>query len=538
MVAMRIAMHRLQEFVRLHRLSTGFRETARLLGISPNTERAYRSALHQAGLLDGDPTELPPLEILKQAIAEQLGSRPPPPHTISTVVAWTTEVTTMLGRGAGARAIYDALRLRPDFKGSLSAVKRLCAHIKRARGISPEDVAIPVSTVAGETAQVDFGYVGRLYDPLSGTERRAWVFVMVLSHSRHMFVDVVFDQSTRTWIDLHIRAFHYFGGVPRIVRPDNLKAAVIRAAFRIDDAIALNRTYRELARHYGFRIDPAPPRQPKKKGKAEAGVKYVKNNFFRPRGLTDVGDVRAQLPVWLREVAGMRTHGTTGKKPIEMFESEERAALLPMPERPYEVVEWKPCEVHPDSHIFFDKRLYSVPWKRIGEEVWVRATPTTVVVYAGDDRVATHDRRGREKRSTYEEHLPEGRRDYRQRQRSYWEERAAALGDEVARYIKAVFDSDDVLYQLRVVQASVRHLEQFPRSRANAACARALHFGNLKYGGLKEILRKGLDLMALPEAATVPAPIPLSFRFARQPGELVQPKLEPQGSEGKRHEYH
>lgn len=134
-------------------------------------------------------------------------------------------------------------------------------------------------TAAGEIAQVDFGYVGQLWDPSSGQLRKAWVFVVVLAHSHHQFARLVFDQRTETWISLHEQAFQAFGGVPHTMVPDNLKAAVIQAAFGAGDpSCALNRSYRELAQHYGFKVDPAPPAAPQKKGKVESAVKYVKNN--------------------------------------------------------------------------------------------------------------------------------------------------------------------------------------------------------------------------------------------------------------------
>lgn len=115
---------------------------------------------------------------------------------------------------------------------------------------------------------------------------------MVLGHSRHMFCKVVFDQKIETWLELHVEAFDFFGGSPKVVVPDNLKAAVIRNAFGIGgDDTELNRSYRELARHYGFKIDPTPPYSPKKKGKVESAVKYVKGNALRGREGEDTREV-------------------------------------------------------------------------------------------------------------------------------------------------------------------------------------------------------------------------------------------------------
>lgn len=516
MAKRRTEMHRLQDLVRFHRQKTGARETARLLGMGPNTERMFREALAEAGLLEGPVEALPPLEALRAAVLAKHPQPSLPKHQVTSLeesfVEW---VAKLVDKGLGPRAIFDRLRLEHrGFGGSYSAVKRLCRSLKRARGVQPQDVAIPVETAPGEVAQVDFGYVGKLFDPSTMTLRKAWCFVMVLGFSRHMVVRVVFDQRIETWLQLHVEAFAELGGVPQTVVPDNLKAAVVRAAFSVDDQSELNRSYRDFARYYNFKVDPTPPYDPGKKGKVEAGVKYVKGNFFVGRQETSVEVVRPELQRWVYEIAGTREHGTTRHQPLEQFEAIERATLRPLPVVPWEPVYWRRATVHPDAHIALDRRLYSAPWRLIGQKVWVRASARNVAIYANDERVATHDRRGPGVRSTIESHLPAQRAELRHRGRAFWEHRADAMGDEVGHYIRAVFDSDDVLSQLRVVQAMVTHLETFPLVRARAACRRAEHFASYGYGALKNILRRGLDVVPLPEASPAPATIPAP-RFAR-----------------------
>ena len=180
-------MHRVQDLVRLHRLGTPARLVARRLGMSPNTERQYRCILAEAGVLAGAPDALPELAELTQLTRAALPPPPPPPQQVSSVADWADTIAPWLRDGATPTAIYDRLRLeRPGFTGSLSAVKRLCLRLRRERGIAPADVAIPVETAPGEIAQVDFGYVGRLFDPVTQRLRKAWVFVLVLGYSRHL----------------------------------------------------------------------------------------------------------------------------------------------------------------------------------------------------------------------------------------------------------------------------------------------------------------------------------------------------------------
>ena len=512
-------MHQLQELVRLHRLGTGAREVARLLGVSPNTEREYRLAFAKAGFLEGLVGDLPALETLKATLPRVV-----PRQQTSTVEDWTAEVKRLVRKGCEARAIHDHLhRERPEFTGSYYAVKRLVKRLRVAEGVKAGDVVIPVVTDAGDVAQVDFGYVGLLYDPETHTLRKAWVFVMVLGHSRHQFARVVFDQRSETWLRLHVLAFGFFGGVPATIVPDNLKAAVVRCAFGFGEDPGLHRSYVELARFYGFKVDPAPPLDPEKKGKVESGVKYVCRNFFDPRDDgEDITVVNPALATWVLETAGRRIHGTTGLRPLEVFEAEEKGVLLPLPALGWVATTWRKAKVHRDTHVAFDKRYYSVPWLHIGKEAWIRATPDAVDVFVEDSRVATHSRHGKGAWSTNDAHLPAGRADLRNRSRSYWESRARVLGDEVVAWVAEMYDGADAMSPLRTIQAVVTLLEGYPRERANNACKRARHFGLRDYRGLKDILKKALDFEPLPPTLIpLPATAQPAPRFARPTSQLL-----------------
>lgn len=513
-------MHRLQELVRLHRMKTGAREVARLLGMSPNTERMYRAALIKAGMLDGDVGAVPALDELRAAVLRELPPRPVPQQQ-SSLVAWTETVAQLIDQGGAPTAIFDKLRVEhPEFTGSLSAVKRLCARIRRERGPEAHEVAIAVETAPGEVAQVDFGYVGMLIDPATNRPRKAWVFVMVLGWSRHQVAFLVFDQTIETWLRCHVEAFAELGGVPEVVVPDNLKAAVVRAAFGAGEQTVLTRSYRELARHYGFKVDPTPVYSPEKKGKVESAVKYVKGNFIAT--LTERRQDLAQqaLHRWTREVAGQRIHGTTRRRPLERFLEVEQEALEPLPTAAYEPVTWCEPTAGRDHHVWVDGALYSVPWRYAGKTVLVRAAGASITVFYDDVRIATHERAAAGERRTLEEHLPEHRRELRHRGQEYWEERADRIDPEVGAWVREVFASDDVLYQVRVVQQAVPFLETLPPARARGACVRARFFASYSYGALKTIIRKELDQVP-PPAVVLPEQSLETPRFARDIRELL-----------------
>ena len=501
MSAQGISMHRLQELVRLHRLGgTAAHEIAASLRMSPNTERRYRNALTAAGLLVGAVDALPSLEELKNAIEAELPATEPPQQQ-SSIAEWRPQVKELLEKGLTPKAIHDRLRLKhpEQYQGHIGAVKRMVKRLRREGGVTAEEIVIPVDTKPGHTAQVDFGYAGLRYDPATGRTRKAWVFVMVLGYSRHKYVEYVFDQKAETWVKLHINAFKELECVPAEIVTDNLKAAVLKAAFSSSEDTVLNRSYRELARHYGFKIAPTPPRAPKKKGKVESGVKYVNANFGKGRDGEDITTSNTEVRRWVREIAGTRTHGSTGREPLEVFEQEERPAMLPLPAQPYRIVIWHKATVHQDSHFHFDGRLYSVPWQHVapkGEKatvVWARATATTVTAYIDDVRITDHDRLGLGRRSTKEEHLPEHRRDYRHRDAEYWRERAELRGAEVRALIDAVLDHDPVRSRVDTACSCLKLLETLSPERAMSVARHALNFGNVHYRELKRIVEHHLD---------------------------------------------
>jgi len=492
-------MHRLQDMVGMHRRGVGARAIARALNMSPNTERRYRQALEAAELLWGPADALPELTVLKAAVG--IHDRH---QEVSTIEKWRDVIQERVEMGATARPIYQWLKAnREDFAGSYDAVKRMVRRIQREQPVRPGVVSLVLKAEPGKEAQVDFGYVGVLFDPVTEKMRRAWVFVMTLSFSRHMFVKAVFDQSSTTWLELHMDAFAFFGAVPERVVPDNLKAAVIRAAFDSGENPELNRSYRELARHYGFVIDPTPPYAPNKKGKVERSVGYVKRSFFDTWDMGDIHAVNQDLLRWNHEVASVRVHGTTHKQPIALFEEVEKPAMRPLPTTRYQLIEWRKAKVHTDSHIQINRQLYSVPFVHVGKEAWVKFSRRQVEVFIDDVQVAVHDRSTTQSRITKSAHLPTERLPYLERSEQVWTQKAAEIGPNTHLLVRTIFEDDDAQSQIRKVQYIVSHLSRFPKERAEAACRRALHFENLSGAAIRKILRDGLDFQPLDEDEAV-----------------------------------
>lgn len=219
----------------------------------------------------------------------------------------------------------------------------------------------------GSEAQIDYGKLGMWVDPATGTRHTIWAFVMVLACSRLMFVRPVIRLGQTAWCDSHVQAFRFFGGTPARLVPDNLKTGVDRPDL-YDPRI--NRTYAELATHYGVIADPARAFKPKDKPKVERAMPYVRDSFWRGRTFTSLEQMQAAALTWCRQVAGARAHrGLDGASPQSVFDTVERDALQSLPRGDFELTVWSVGKVGVDCQVQVGKgQLYSVPWRLIGQQ--------------------------------------------------------------------------------------------------------------------------------------------------------------------------
>jgi transposase len=408
-------------------------------------------------------------------------------------------------------AIWQRLKEGYGFTGSYSAVRRYVAHLEPA----PVETYVRVHTPAGEEMQVDFGSVGPLFDPSSGKIRTAYAFVATLCYSRHQYAELVFDQKVTTWISLHRRALEYFGGVPRRIVPDNLKAAVIKVL--VQDAV-LGEVYRQMALYYGFMISPTRPYTPRHKGKVENGVHYVQRNFMAGQAFADIGCANQHLKTWIREVAGLRDHGTTHEAPLKLFNEFEQAALLKLPAEPFSLCEIRTAKVHPDCHVVVSGSFYSAPYIYVGQKLDVYVRDRVVELFQGQKLVATHVRCQKPGQwQTRLEHYPEHKAAYLQRTPDFCRQIAVRLGPAASQVVETLL-SDRPLDRLRSVQAILKLEETVGAVRLESACARAIHYGDPQYRRIKQILNAALDREPLSEAS---APRPTSpHTFARATAEF------------------
>jgi transposase len=499
-------MNHMRELIHRLRAGESQRRIAKDLGISRTTVGKYQAWAQARGYLDkGQP--MPD----DAALAGALDIAPKVAHAESSVEPYRELVQSLLDQGVELVAIWQRLQDDYRYPGSYSAIRRFVGHLRPA---VPE-VFARVHTEPGEEAQVDFGSVGQLYDPASGGLRRAYVFVATLSYSRHQYAELVFDQKVSTWIGLHQRAFESWGGVPKRIVLDNLKAGVVQAL--VYDPI-IGEAYRRMAQHYGFVVSPTRPYTARHKGKVESGVHYVQRNFMAGRTFLDIQAANQHLKTWVMERAGSREHGTTHQAPLDLFNTHEQAALLPLPTEPFTLREVKQVTVHPDCHVSIDKSYYSVPYTYVGHKLDAYMSERIVEIYQGLNLVATHERALKPGEwHTRMEHYPEHKSAYLERTPARCLQLAEGIGPAASQVVKDLL-GDQPLYRLRSVQAILRLQDKVGAERLEAACARALHFGDPAYRRIKGILNAGLDRAPLPES-TQPIAVPKHL-FARLPDEF------------------
>lgn len=416
--------------------------------------------------------------------------------------AWQAE-------GIQATTIHQALVRRYQFSGSYSSVRRL---LQKIADNAPQ-ATVMLDFNPGEMVQVDFGSGPKITDTTTGEQFPTWFFVMTLAFSRHQYVEVVKNQKIATWLGCHRRAFEFFGGVPAKVMVDNLKAAITKACWHDPE---VQRSYAECAEGYGFLISPCPPRDPKKKGRVEAGVKYVKRNFMPLREFRNLADANRQLKEWVLETAGTRVHGTTRQQPLALFADMEKEFLKALPDVPPELATWAKHKLHGNCHLQFEKAFYSAPFRLVHAELWVRASETTVKIFKNHELQAVHPRLHKPgAKSTIQDHLPPEAVAWLMHDPQWCLQQAQNIGPCCTSLIKQLF-AHRVLDNLRAAQGIIGFVKSFGEKRLEAACERALFYDNPRYMTVKTILAKGLDqLQAEPAIATLPAAYTGAGRFCR-----------------------
>ena len=366
----------------------------------------------------------------------------------------------------------------------------------------------------GEVAEVDFGNLGRIFDPQQKRNRIVRALVVTLICSRHQYVHVTYFQKLPDLIDGLEDAWDFFGGCPKRLVIDNMKAAVTKPN-RYDPYF--QRTFEEYARHRGFVIDSTVGGHPTGKPVVERAVPYVRENFFRGEQWLDLAHVQRDARRWCLEVAGMRVHGTTRKQPLVVFEQEEKQTLHPLQGERFDTPQWAELNVHPDHHIRFLKGLYSVPTRYLGKEVTVRGDRSLVRIYFKGQLIKTHPATSAGGRETDYEDYPTHLEPYARRDPDRMIRQARKVGTQTGRFIERLLEGDFPWSKLRQAQKLMRVVGKHGNERVEAACGRALAFDLINVKRVESMVLKGWthDTCGEDDSSNHGELVPMPARFLR-----------------------
>jgi len=493
-------MRKITEALRLKAAGLGNREIAASIGAGKTTVYEILARAEAAGLSWPLPEEIDEVQLeatLYPPPTVELAERRPVPN-------WR-EVHRELKRKR-----HVTLRLlwlewkesHPEGWG----YTQFCWHYQQWLGV--QDVVMRLSYRGGERMFVDFsGDTMEVVDQETGEIAKAEIFVAVLGCSGLLYVEATRGQDLRSWIAAHEHAWSFYGGVAELTVPDNLRSGVTKACFYDPE---LNPSYAELAQHFGTVVLPTRVARPRDKAAVEAGVLVVERWVLAPlRNATFYS--LAELNWAIRQkVAELNNKAFRGEPSSrrELFEELERPALKPLPAKRYELAEWKKVTVNIDYHVEFDRRYYSVPYTLVRQKLEVRATRSTIEVYKGAQRVASHAREyGRRRYITDPAHMPPSHRAHLEWTPSRLVTWAKTVSPHAAALAQKLLESrPHPEHSYRSCLGLMSLAKRYGNERLGAACARALASGTVSYTSVKSILAEGLDRVPLSTASPAPPP--------------------------------
>jgi len=489
-------MRRIRQLLALHfGAGASSRLIGRELGIAPSTVREYLGRAAAAGVvwpLAADDTDESLMARLFVNAGVRAGAR------LHAEPDWSALVRELKRPGVNLMILWDEYRaVHPEGY----AYSRFCQLFREfERRLSP---VMRQQHVAGHKAFVDYsGKRVPITDPVSGQVRMAEIFVGVLGASSLTYAEATWTQTLPDWIGAHVRMFRFFGAVPRLLVPDNLKSGIHKSSFYDPE---VNRSYGAMAAHYSVGILPARPRRPRDKAAVEAGVRFAQSYILgRLRHVTffSLAECNAAIAGAVERMNSreMRRLGVSRR---QLFDTVERPAMQALPQDDHEFAEWHLARVGIDYHVEVQGFFYSVPHALVREQVDTRATAGTVEVFHRGRRVAAHARRhGGPRHGTQPEHMPSAHRRYAEWTPERLQRQAHGIGPNTEALILAVLARRPHPEQgFRTCLGVLRLFRGLDPVRVERVSQRAVEIGALSYASVASILKHRLDQPASPPAA-------------------------------------
>ena len=503
MPAERITMRHAREIIRLKFSSLSAHEIGRRLGMARSTVRETLKRTETAGLSWPLPEGMSDGALEAALYASRRSKRG---HRRVAEPDWASVHRELKRKHVTLLILWDEYIAANPGGYSYSRFCELYRSFEKTVSVTMRQ-----THAAGERLFVDYAGDGVpvVIDRLTGEIRMAQIFVAVLGASSFTFAKASWTQALPDWIDAHVRAFEAIGGVPELVVPDNAKTAIVKASF-YDPQV--NRTYAEMAAHYGTAILPARPRKPRDKAKVEQAVLIVERwllGRLRRRIFTSLADVDAaigELMAQLNDKQSLRRLGVTRR---QLLEEVDRPALKALPDEPYEYSEWRVRRVGVDYHVDIDAHYYSVPYRFTRAEVEARLTARGVEIFHKGERIAVHLRgSSNRKHTTAPEHMPSSHRRYAGWTIERIRDDARKIGPATAALCEQILEARPHPEQgYRACLGVIRLVGSFGAARVEAAAERAIEIGARTYGSVKSILDNKLDRRPAPKRPADTTPI-------------------------------
>lgn len=508
MTTKRVTMFKLKEMLRLkYEARLSLRQIALSLSLSLGVISKYLQRAEAVGLDWPLPEALSDRDLaaLLQPPRVVAASPAPEPPVVPDFAAIAKELSR---KGMTRQLLWaEYAETHPDNHYSYS---RFTVLFRRWR--QKQQLSMRQTHRAGEKLFVDYcGMTLPVVNPDTGEIRQAQVFVAVLGASSYTYAEATWSQKVPDWIGSHVRAFSFYGGLPDIVVPDNLKSAVSRACRYDPD---LNPTYQQMAEYYGVAVVPARPYKPKDKAKAEAGVQLVER-WIMARLRHQTSFTLAAVNLAIRSLLDNLNHRPFKKRPgsrLSQFEQLDQPTLKPLPEAPYAVRHVKKARVHLDYHLEYDGHYYSVPYQLVKEEVMVHAAANTVAVFYYGKQVALHPRSPRHGGHTTDpNHMAKAHRKHLEWSPPRFLRWAAEIGPHTQAVVHHQLESRrHPEHGYRACLGLLSLTKKYGVDRLEAACRRAQHIGAMNYKSIASILDNSLDKVPLVDA-DAPAQTTLPF---------------------------